>query len=295
MTAPTEEWTVGKLLTWTADYLRKQGADSPRLDAELLLAEARGCERIELYTAFHEVVPEETRAKFRESVRQRAQGKPVAYLLGQREFYSMAFQVTPDVLIPRPETEFVVLAMLDLLKPLMKVEDSLAIADIGTGSGILAVCAAKLVPNAQVTAVDISPAALAVARGNAEQHEVADRIDFREGDLLGPLETDAMFHLVMSNPPYVSEREYAELSREVRDYEPRQALLAGDTGTEVIARLIAHAPRHLHRGGWLVLEISPMIADQVARIVDESGQFEKAQLRKDLAGRIRVVVARRAD
>jgi release factor glutamine methyltransferase len=294
MTAPTEEWTVGKLLTWTADYLRKQGADSPRLDAELLLAEARECERIELYTAFHEVVPDEVRAKFRDSVRQRAQGKPVAYLLGQREFYSMAFQVTPDVLIPRPETEFVILAMLDVLKPLLNGEETLEIGDIGTGSGILAVCAAKLVANAQITAVDISPAALEVARGNAQQHGVSDRIDFREGDLLTPLEAAEKYHLIMSNPPYVSEQEYAELSREVRDYEPRQALLAGATGTEVIARLVADAPRYLRPGGWLVLEISPMIAQQVTRIVEESSEFEKAQMRKDLAGQIRVLVARRA-
>jgi release factor glutamine methyltransferase len=292
MTAPPEEWTVGKLLTWTADYLRKQGAESPRLDAELLLAHSRGCRRIELYTAFHEVVPEEIRAKFREVVRQRAQGKPVAYLIGYREFYSMTFHVTPDVLIPRPETEFLVLAMLDLLQPSEAQSEPFQVADIGTGSGILAVCAAKLLPGSRVTAVDISPAALEVAKKNAAEHEVSDRIRFVPGDLLAPLDPARQFHLILSNPPYVSQAEFDELMPDVQQYEPRQALLGGPTGTEIIHRLIEAAPSYLRPGGWLVMEVSPMIAPRVANLLREDGHYERTEVRKDLAGHARVVLAR---
>src|SRR6185503_13086817 len=135
----TEAWTIGRLLQWTTDYLKKHGADSPRLDAEVLLAEARGCQRIQLYTAFEEQPAEEVRTAFRELVRRRAEGMPVAYLVGRREFYSLSFQVTPDVLIPRPETEFLLISLLDLAAG--KPDES--IVDVGTGSGILAVCAEK--------------------------------------------------------------------------------------------------------------------------------------------------------
>jgi release factor glutamine methyltransferase len=294
MTEPTDEWTVGKLLTWTADYLRKQGSESARLDAELLLAQARDCQRIELYTAFHEVVPEEVRAIFRESVRQRAQGTPVAYLVGHREFYSLSFLVTPDVLIPRPETEFLVLAMLDLLKDQEGSSQPRRVADIGTGSGILAICAAKLLANCQVDAVDISPAALEVARQNAERHQVADRIRFHLGDLLAPLDPTTRFDLIVSNPPYVSRPEYDQLMQDVRQFEPQQALLAGETGTEVIARLIHDAPDFLPAAGWLVIEVSPMIADRVTEMLREDGRFERMEVRKDLAGHSRVILARRA-
>jgi release factor glutamine methyltransferase len=294
MTAPAEEWTVGKLLTWTADYLRKHGSESPRLDAELLLAHARNCQRIELYTAFHEVVPEDVRAAFRDSVRQRAQGTPVAYLVGHREFYSLSFRVTPDVLIPRPETEFLVMAMLDLLKDPGTSGGPPRVADLGTGSGILAVCAAKLVPDCRVDAVDISPAALEVARHNASQHGVAERIQFHLGDLFAPLERVPTFHAIVSNPPYISRAEYAELTRDVREFEPRQALLAGETGTEVIARLIQSAPDYLLAGGSLALEISPMIAERVRQLVIEDGRYRSPEIRKDLAGHARVVLARRA-
>ena len=148
----TDDWTIGRLLQWTTDYLKRQAADTPRLDAELLLAEARSCRRIDLYAAFDQVVPNRQRAAFRELVRRRAEGTPVAYLLGRREFYSLSFRVTPDVLIPRPETELVVVALLDRLRPRDGDDRRLDIADVGTGSGILAVCAARHVPRSHVTA-----------------------------------------------------------------------------------------------------------------------------------------------
>src|SRR6188472_816205 len=159
-----DSWTVLRLLTWTTEYLKSHGSESPRLDAEVLLAHARGCERIMLYAAFDEVVPDDVRAVFRELVRRRAEGTPVAYLVGKREFYSLDFRVTPDVLIPRPETEHLVIAVLDRLKA--DGQKPAQVADVGTGSGIIAICVAKQAPQVQVTAIDLSPAALAIAEEN---------------------------------------------------------------------------------------------------------------------------------
>src|SRR5262245_4947541 len=173
-----ERWTIGRLLQWTTDYLKKSGSPSPRLDAEVLLSDARGCQRIQLYTAFDEDPGETVRNRFRELVKRRAAGEPVAYLVGRREFYSLTFHVTPDVLIPRPETEFVVLGVLDAIQQLGSLDRPVQIADVGTGSGAIAISVAKHAPGCQVTATDISPAALAVAQQNAKQHEVADRINF---------------------------------------------------------------------------------------------------------------------
>jgi len=233
MSSSTETWTILRLLQWTTDYLAECGSDNPRLDAELLLAEARGCSRIQLYTAFDEVADERVRTAFRELVRRRAEGIPVAYLVGRREFYSREFRVTPDVLIPRPETEFVVTTLLDLVGQENR-NQPLAIADVGTGSGILAICLAAELPQSQVTATDVSPAALDVARANAAMHQVQDRIRFLETDILETLPAGATFDFVVSNPPYVSEEEYADLDRTVRDFEPRLALVAGPSGAEVI-------------------------------------------------------------
>ena len=288
----SEAWTVGRLLNWTASYLAPQSS-SPRLDAEVLLAAARNCERIELYTAFDQQPSEQVLATFRELVRRRAQGEPVAYLVGQREFYSLTFRVTPDVLIPRPETEDLIVALLDEVQRREKSEP-LSIADVGTGSGIIAICAAKRIPHCHVTAIDISQAALAVARANAEQHAVDEQMDFVESDLLAQL-PDARFDLIVSNPPYVSEAEFGELPREVADYEPRGALLAGRTGTEVIERLVAEAATRLKPAGALIVEISPMIESRVREQFAAQGGYDLLSTVKDLAGRPRVVIARRDD
>lgn len=288
-TATAETWTIGRLLTWTADYLKKQGADSPRLDAEVLLAFARGCQRIELYTAFGEIADEKLRGQFRELVRQRALGKPVAYLVGRREFYSISFRVTPDVLIPRPETEFVVIEVLDRIKGLGEA----AVADIGTGSGAIAVSVAKHAPRARVTAVDLSPAALEVARRNIADQGVGDRVECLQGDLLEPLPAGSQFDVIASNPPYVSDAEYAGLAREVKDHEPRLALVGGPTGAELIARLIADAADRVRLGGYLIFEISPMILERVKELAAADARWRLATVVKDLAGFPRVVTLQR--
>ena len=289
----SESWTIGRLLTWTAEYLGKNGADSPRLDAELLLSEARGCQRIELYTAFDELADDQTRTTFRELVRRRCEGMPVAYLLGRREFYSLSFRVTPDVLIPRPETELLVMTLLDRAKECPKETGSLAIADVGTGSGVIAVCAAKYLEAAQITAIDISTKAIEVAQANAIEHSVADRISFLESDLLDSLPPEPSFDLIVSNPPYISEEEMKSLARDVRDFEPHLALTAGATGAEVIGRLIPQAAERLRPGGWLLMEISPMIQSTVETLLTEHGGFKLEPTIKDLSLHARVVQARR--
>jgi release factor glutamine methyltransferase len=311
MTTSEEPWTIGRLLTWTIDYLGKHGAENPRLDAEVLLAHARGSKRIDLYAAYGDVADEKTRTEFRELVRRRAAGTPVAYLVGHREFYSLDFEVTPDVLIPRPETEHLVVALLDHVKrrcagdwgmgarddtslPPAPSPQSLTpfdIADVGTGSGILAVCAAKYVPKSHVTAIDKSAAALKVARRNAERHGVADRIEFVESDLFGSVPTVQQFDCIVSNPPYVSTAEMAELASDVRDHEPHTALHAGERGTDVITPLIQQAATRLKPGGTLLIEVSPMIAVEVEQLIRATGTLKLGATLRDLAGHQRVVQA----
>jgi release factor glutamine methyltransferase len=290
-----QPWTIGRLLQWTSDYLKQHGSSSPRLDAEVLLAETLGRTRIELYTRFDTDPGDEARATFRELVRRRAAGEPVAYLVGHREFYSLAFAVSPDVLIPRPETEFVVLALLDAIRDYPAGEQPLEIADVGTGSGVIAICAAKHVAACRVTAIDSSPAALEVARRNAEAHEVAGRIEFVLSDLCTSLPPDRGFDFMVSNPPYLSEREFEQAPADVRNYEPRSALVAGPAGEEVIARLVPQAADRLAPGGSFITEISPMLEGRVLALLRAEERFETAATKKDLAGLARVVSARRRE
>ncbi|MFM7206147.1 MAG: peptide chain release factor N(5)-glutamine methyltransferase [Planctomycetaceae bacterium] len=284
-----DAWTVGRLLVWTTEWLAARGAESPRLDAEVLLAHVRGCPRIALYTAFDEVVPDAVRSAFRSLVKRRGEGEPVAYLVGSREFFSLPFAVTKDVLIPRPETEGLVVRAIDLLK------DAAAprIVDVGTGSGAVAVTLAKRLPRAVLAASDIAPAALALARSNAERHGVADRIEFVTADVLADPRLEGPWDAVVSNPPYVRDDEFPALPRDVRDHEPRTALVAGPTGVEVVERLVREAAGRLAAGGWLLIEIGPStVAAAEAAIAAESGLEPGATL-KDMAGLPRIVQARR--
>jgi len=307
MTTPDEPWTIGRLLAWTIDYLKQHGAENPRLDAEVLLAQARGCKRIDLYAAYGEEATGELRTTFRDLVSRRAKGTPVAYLVGHKEFYSLDFEVTPDVLIPRPETELLVVALLDHVKSRGAREKGdksnfsaetiglipFLTADVGTGSGILAVCAAKYLPQARVTAIDVSPPALAVARRNAERHGVADRVTFLESNLFAAVPAEARFDFILSNPPYVSTAEMANLPPDVRDYEPHIALHAGDEGTTVIEPLIAQSAERLNPGGALLMEISPMIAAAVENLLRDNVSFELGPTLRDPAGHARVIQATR--
>lgn len=286
-----QEWTVGRLLGWTADYLRQQGAENPRLDAEVLLAHARRCERIELYAAFGEVVDEHERGLFRDLVKRRAAGTPVAYLVGRKEFYSLMFQVTPDVLIPRPETEFLVIAALDWLKARDPALPPARIVDVGTGSGCIAISIAKHAANCELTAIDVSPAALTVARSNAETHDVANRIQFQQGDLLSGLPAQPAFDLIVSNPPYIGLCERPSLAPQVRDHEPSLALYGGDTGIELTQRLVQEASERLHPGGLLLLETSPQLMREVQQLFADATVWQPPRTVKDLAGLARVCQA----
>jgi release factor glutamine methyltransferase len=287
-----ETWTINRLLTWTADYFKKQQLEQPRLEAEVLLAHALGCQRIQLYTRFDEIVSDDIRGKFREFVKNRVAGMPVAYIVGRKEFYSLNFHVTRDTLIPRPETEHVVLAVVDALKA-AKAEGSLLVADVGTGSGAIAIAVAKQLKNCQVTAIDASAAAAEVARQNASELGVAECVTVVVGDLLTGVDAKTKFSAIAANLPYVSQSEFEQLDQSVKDFEPESALVAGPTGAEVIARLIPQAAERLVPGGLLALEVSPMIADRVATLLNTNGNFEAAGITKDLAGHKRVVTAKR--
>ncbi|MEM1305832.1 MAG: HemK/PrmC family methyltransferase, partial [Planctomycetota bacterium] len=212
-------WTFGRLLNWTVEHFASLDGGT-RVDAEVLLAHARGCQRIELYTVFDEPAPDDIRERFKGLVKRRAAGEPVAYLVGEKEFYSLKFEVTRDTLIPRPETEAIVVRLTDLVKTVTAGGDPLKICDVGTGSGILAVCAAKYIENANVLATDVSPAALEVAKRNAERHGVGDRTFFVEADLFPANKPDMRLDYIVSNPPYVTSEEMSELPASVADFEP---------------------------------------------------------------------------
>lgn len=288
--APTAEgggdrWTVGRLLTWTTDYLKKRGSDSARLDAEVLLAQVLGWQRVRLYTHFEEEVGETPRADFRDLVRRRAEGAPVAYLVGHKEFYSLSLQVSPAVLIPRPDSEFLVVEFLAVTKGMAAPRA----VDVGTGSGCLALACAHNHKAAVVFATDVSPEALAVATANARSLGLADRVSFREGNLLNPVRGDAPFDVILSNPPYIPTGVIPTLDRCVRDHEPRGALDGGADGLQVVAPLIAQAVPLLKPGGHLILEIDSAQEDAVRALLSAQPEMVLAPTVRDHANHPRVV------
>ncbi len=283
-----QPWTLGRLLAWTTNYLRQKGSESSRLDTEVLLAHALDCKRIDLYARHDEEAPEQGRQRFRELVRQRVEGCPVAYLVGRKEFFSLEFTVNRSVLIPRPDTECLVVECLRLAKP--RTEPT--ILDVGTGSGCIAVAVAKHLKTARVTAVDISPEALAVAASNADRHGLGERIRFVQGDLFASLPPGERFDFILGNPPYIPREEIAKLADGVRNYEPHLALDGGVDGFAVFERLIAEAPAHLNPGGYLLIEIgSPQEEPARERIARHEG-YELEKTIRDGSGHPRVLIAR---
>jgi release factor glutamine methyltransferase len=284
-----QSWTVGGLLDWTARYLAKKGSEFPRLDAEVLLAHALECRRIDLYTRYEEPVPETGRARYRELVRRRVEGCPVAYLVGRKEFFSLPFEVTPAVLIPRPESEFVVLECLRLARSLAEPR----VLDIGTGSGNLSVAVAHQHKGARVTTVDVSPDALAVAARNAERHGVAARIRFLAGDLFSPVPPGESFDFILSNPPYIAAEDLPGLALGVRDYEPHLALDGGPGGYVLFDRLIAQAKDYLVPGGHLIVEIGSPQETPARQRIAAHPEYELADTLYDGSHHPRVLRARR--
>ena len=291
----TQVWTIGKLLEWTTEYLRKNGSESPRLEAEVLLAHARNSPRIQLYTSFNDEPTEAERTAFREMVRRRAEGTPVAYLVGHKEFFSLDFVVNSDCLIPRPETEHLVVAAIDWAKERIKAIGStrrLRIADVCTGSGCVAVAAAKQLPNSELLASDISPNALATATLNIAKHGLEGRIQLFEGDLLDAIPSDQPnFDIILSNPPYVSDDEFQSLSKDVREHEPKMALVSGPTGMEVTERLLSQASSRLLDGGVVMLESSPMLVPRIEQHIQSLGPWALKSTIKDLRGHARIIIA----
>jgi release factor glutamine methyltransferase len=286
-------WSIKRLLEWTTEYFQKVAAESPRLEAEVLLAEALDCARIEIYTRFEEVPLAESVASFRDWVKRRGAGEPVAYIVGHREFYSLKFAVDSNVLIPRPETEHLIMAALEAAKEIS--ESPLRIMDVGTGSGCIAVTLAKHLPECKIAATDLSPAAVAIAKQNAESHEVADRIRFFTGDLFAALPAGSgAVHLIVSNPPYIGTDEIDTVDDSVKNYEPEMALFSDAQGTEIIARLVAESGARLLPGGFLIFETSPINMATCRRMVDDAPGLEVVRIEKDFAGLERVLVARRA-
>ena len=280
-------WTILDLLQWTQRHFAEKGIDTARLDAECLLAFALGVDRMRLYLDYEKPVTEAERAAFRELVRKRGSERvPVAHLTGTKEFWSLELEVTPDVLVPRPDTETLVSAALALLPD---AQAPARVLDLGTGSGAVALAIASERPAARVTASDVSGAALAVARRNAERLGLSERVEFAEGPLFEPVAGER-FDLVVSNPPYVPEGRRAGLEPELA-HEPAGALFAGPAGLDLLEPIVRSALERLSPGGGLALECDAEQADAVAGWCREAGLHSVTKYR-DLAGRDRVVAAR---
>jgi len=278
-------WTPLKLIAWTQGYFARAGVDAPRLTAELLLAEALGCDRMRLYLDFDKPLGVEELAGYRALVKRRADGEPTAYLLGRREFHGRPFRCDPRALVPRPETELLLEAALAALPP---APLDAALLDLCTGGGCVAISAALDRPGARVVATDLSPDALALAAENAAALKA--KVELLQGDLFAPLPSGLRFDVVAANPPYVPTGELAGLSREVR-CEPRLALDGGPDGLALLRRIAAGAPERLRPGGTLALEMHESHRELLPRICREAG-FASAEVREDLAGLPRIVVAK---
>jgi len=270
--------------------LTAENVPSPRMNGELLLRFVLGCDRAYLYAHPERELTTDEQSRYESVLSERARGVPAQYITGHQEFWGTDLIVTPAVLIPRPETEHLIEAVMQLSRGGMqeRLTHTIRIVDVGTGSGCIALALAKELPNAEIHATDISPAALEMARANAARHQLESRIQFRQGDLLAGL--NPPFDFVVSNPPYVGESEENQVQLEVRKFEPRTAVFAGATGTEVIAGLIQQAHDGLRPGGWLVMEISGTIAERVRRLLSS---WDEVSIKLDLQSIPRVAIARK--
>lgn len=312
-------WTIGRILKWTEQYFKDKGIESPRLDAEVLLAHVLEKQRIYLYVHFDEPLQPAELAAYREMIKQRVLRVPVAQILGEKEFMGLTFKVTADTLVPRPDTEILVQAAVERLKA-MKGEakapedealadgeeassaanrdeaavdvsqEPLRIADIGTGSGAICLSVLRYLADTVADTVDISPAARAVAEENAASLGLADRVTFHTGDLLQPLR-GMTFAAILSNPPYIPEADIATLAPEVRLKEPHTALSGGQDGLDFYRRLAKEAPAMLVPGGFMAFEVGIHQAEPVAALAKANPLIARTEILPDYAGIDRVVVA----
>ncbi len=285
-------WTsTSSFLTWSAKRLTQAGIESPRLESEVLLARGLHLSREDLYRNPDRKLDEEEIAVSKGFVERRFLREPVAYILGRREFWGLDFQVTPDVLVPRWETEILIEQFLKWARS-ESFSLPMEILDMGTGSGNIAIVAARELPKSRLTAVDISPDALAIAETNAWVHGVADRVRFVEGDLFD-CHLDGSFHAILSNPPYLEEEGKDSLMPDVKNYEPGQALFSGPDGLSHYKRIIPDAWRHLKENGALFLEIGNGQARDVLSLLESHGGYRTAEVTMDYMGMERVVSAQK--
>ena len=289
-----EKWTIQKLLGWITDYFTKNGVDAPRLSAEMLLSYVLSLERIELYMHFDKPVSDGQLKQLHELVKRGGENEPVAYLVGRTEFYSLEIKVNRDCLIPRPETELLAERAIEFLR---KRAGRQYVCDLCTGSGCVAVAVAKGVKDIAIIATDICDAALSVAAENVNHHDLAGKIKLLCGDLFAPVIEgldETRFDLIVSNPPYISTREYEKLDKNVKDYEPKKALHAGEEGLDVYRRIIEGADSHLKGDGALMLEIGYAQGAAIRDLLKEAGCFSEIIIEKDFSNNDRVVTAIKA-
>lgn len=279
MNQPEEIWTPLKVLSWTTTFLQEKGVENARREAEWMLCDATGLDRIGLYLNFDKPMNDTELTSYRNMVIRRGKREPLQHILGSQEFDGLDFLVTPAVLIPRQDTEVLVSAAAKL------APNNCSLLDVGTGSGCIAIALAKRLPDATITATDISPDAIAIARQNATHHHT--NIDFRLGSLFQPV-TGQHFDLIISNPPYIPSQEIRQLQPEVSEYDPLIALDGGKDGLSVYRQLIEAAPDHLKKGGWLLLEAGAGQAAELVKLLAEQ-QFSDIFKEQDHGGHQRVV------
>lgn len=303
MTTGQVSWTILKLLRWTTDYFLEKGVSEPRASAEVLLAHVLGLSRLDLYLRYDQPLSPEELSRFKALMLRRRAGEPVAYLTGHREFWSLDFLVTPGVLIPRPETEILVSAAIEAAKEFLETEPKTENrksktgpfwgVEIGVGSGAVVVSLARELPQITWLALDLSAAALAVARDNARRHGVADRLHLVRGDLVAGLKTQPRFALMVANLPYVPRTAWEQLPKDIKDYEPPAALLGGEDGLDLIRVLVRQAHLFLQPGGCLALEVGAGQAELVLELLRQTEAYERLEIVTDYQGIQRVVRAQR--
>ncbi len=291
-------WTIGRLLSWTADFLARHGVEDARLSGEVLLAHAAGCRRIDLYARFDRELEKSRLDRFRDSVKRAAAHEPVAYLVGKKEFFSIPFEVTPDVLIPRAETEELVECVIDYARHRLPPEP-LRVLDLGTGSGCIAIAILSQLHGATCVATDVSPAAIEVARNNAQRLGVADRLTLVQADRLampGDAVPQGGFDVIVCNPPYIPFGQIAGLDAAVRDFEPHVALTDGGDGMSFYSAIADGAPAILSPEGVIAVEVADGAAKAVIESITRNGSFVHRMTRKDrVAGKERVLVFGRCE
>lgn len=288
--SPRTVWTIINLITWGTSYLSERYIDDARLNIELLLSHVLGLDRIHLYTNFDKPLTDEELAAFKSLLKRRLAHEPLQYIIGETEFMGLKFFVDRRVLIPRAETEVLVEQTLAEIRERRQGLDTIHILDIGTGSGCIAVSLASMIPTVQVTAIDVSADTIEVARVNAERNGVSDRISFVCFDILGDVSFSNRFHYIVSNPPYISDREYRLVSEEVRKFEPAAALTDGGDGLTFYRALAERCVPLLEENGSLLVEHAYDQSDAVRKIFQGHGWKNIAAI-KDYEGHLRCIRA----